>query len=225
MAGGQQNLTILCVTNGQGDHVREFVQTMQDQADHLGACFMIGADGEEAYRLSYFADRVAPINSMGYLESVLDEVTKLVDTPYVLRLDDDERMSQSLLWWLKSGEYTRYDIVTFPRANLWGDREHFLKEEPWWMDAQTRLGKVEKMLGRDRIHKGNPAGSGITVPYAIEHHKFLVRDYAERLKIAEQYEKVQPGAGKGEYLPYNLPEDTGRKLLLANLGSGMGFKA
>lgn len=229
MARRFQDITILCVTNGNGKHIPNFLEQMRQHADVLDACLLIGTDGEHGYHAAIEADAnmIAPVRSNGYLESILDIVMEQVRTPYVLRLDDDEKLSPALLAWLKQGKYKEFEIITFPRANMWGDEQHFLSEYPWWMDEQTRFGKTELMTGRNVIHQGNPCGAGVTVPYVIEHHKFLVRDYAERRKIAEQYEQVRPGAGLGEFLPFNLPEDTGRKLVLSQLGNGYkeGFKA
>jgi hypothetical protein len=216
------DITILCVTNGNGNHIPIFLEQMRRNADVLDAYLLIGTDGEHGYRaaIDANADMIAPVRSNGYLESILDIVMDQVKTQYVLRLDDDEKLSPDLLAWLKQGKYKKFEIITFPRANMWGDEQHFLSEYPWWMDEQTRLGKTELMTGRSEIHQGNPYGAGIIVPYVLEHHKFLVRSYEERRRIAEQYEQVKSGAGLGEYLPYNLPEDTGRKLVLSQLGSG-----
>lgn len=227
MAGRIQDLTIVCVTNGKGK--ADFLAKMRHHADYLDACFLVGTDGEHGYRMAMEAeaDIVAPVKGNGYLESILDEVMKKVQTEYVLRLDDDERLSPALVEWLRGEWYKEYEIVTFPRANLWGDEYHFLSEYPWWMDEQTRLGKTSLMLGRNEIHQGNPNGAGVTVPYVIEHHKFLIKDYAERLKIALLYESVRKGAGLGEFLPFNLPEETCRELRTSELGNGYkeGFKA
>ena len=42
----------------------------------------------------------------------------------------------------------------------------------------------------------------------ILHHKFLIRDRAEREAIAAHYEALQDGAGYSPtYLPFQLPED------------------
>ncbi len=48
---------------------------------------------------------------------------------------------------------------------------------------------------------------GVTIEHPILHHKFLVKSYEERVKIAERYESISAGAGSAGYLTFTLPED------------------
>jgi hypothetical protein len=90
---------------------------------------------------------------------------------------------------------------------MWPDEKHVLANPGIYPDLQTRLGRRENMLGVNYIHAGNPNGTGIVIPYAIEHHKLLVKTLEERKQIADRYESIRPGAGSlPEYARYNLPE-------------------
>jgi len=126
---------------------------------------------------------------------------------YLLRLDDDEVVSDALEDWLYVRGYESGELYSFPRVYMIRDKQHVLMNEGMYPDLQTRLGKREKMLGINHIHAGNPNGPGQVIPFAIEHHKLLVKSYEQRKAIADRYEAIRPGAGSlPEYARYNLPE-------------------
>jgi len=110
--------------------------------------------------------------------------------------------------WLRLAFWPSEPLWAFPRLNLWGDERHFIKADPLWPDLQTRLSTREKAGGRQGVHDGSPFGTGKIADVEIEHHKFLVRDRAARLEIAQRYDAARPGAGfSPTYLPFGLPED------------------
>ena len=197
-------LNILCVTNGD-THAERFVKTMREQADLLGAELVLGLDGKAARGLGQYADTAINLKSAGYLESVLEQAIGACKGEYIFRLDDDERISPALLDWLESGEYAGGDVYAFPRPYLIGDERHMVVE--LYPDLQTRLTTRAKAGGRAAIHQGSPYGTGRIIPYAIEHHKLLVKTLKQREEIARRYESVRTGAGYSDiYGMYNLPE-------------------
>lgn len=208
------DLTIVCITKVE-PHAREYLTSMVSLGLYLHAPVIFGLDGDDAFvrlgevfnhaNLEYVPELVR-VQSKGYLESVHDEVVEHVRTKYVLRLDDDEGPSGAMIAWLYEGKYREADHWKFPRANMWTSR-YFIKSPHLWPDVQTRLSVKEKALGRNNIHCGSPHGGGRLAPVAIQHWKFFVKDYEERLKIAKQYDKVMSGAGTGGMRPFNLPED------------------
>jgi hypothetical protein len=172
------SLSIVCVTNNKHNKVYDFIQEMHILAEYLGA-------------------------------ELLDQAIMACSGEWVLRLDDDEKVSESLAGWLWQKGYmkTGADLYAFPRIYLYPDAYSFLVNPGMYPDLQTRLGRKDKMFGVNSVHAGNPNGTGVVVPYALEHHKLLVRDFRERQLISERYEDCRPGAGtRPEYARYNLPE-------------------
>lgn len=182
-------LTILCVTADE-DYAQPFVDEMLDLGDRLGAEVIIH-DGRGA----------------GAIENVLDVALRECQSGgYVLRLDDDERVSPRMEEWLASEMYVQCDHWAFPRLNLWPNESHYAVTPPLYPDLQTRLSLRELSGGRSHVHAGSPFGTGDVAPVAIEHHKFLVRTEAERRELLARYEAIQPGAGT-EYAIFSVPED------------------
>jgi hypothetical protein len=199
------SLDILCVTKGE-EHADRFIQAMEDAALVLGAGMVVCFDGLVSVETAPWVRR-HQVATDGTIESVLDEAIDHCQAQFVLRLDDDERMTPAMVAWLRTGEWMTEPLWAFPRLNLWGDEEHFIKADPLYPDLQTRLSTREKAGGRRGVHDGSPFGTGRIAPVAIEHHKFLVRDKFDRQRIAEGYEAIRQGAGLGEhYVAFNLPE-------------------
>ncbi len=216
-------LSILCITRAE-PFALPFLRAMDTLATGLGAELVIGADGHDAYRrveeLGLLAN-VWAVQSDGYLESVLDTVLARCTGDYVLRLDDDERVSPAMMTWLAARRYERADHWAFPRANLWRDAQTYIVNAPLWPDLQTRLSVRSKAGGRTQIHAGSPYGTGEIAPVVLEHHKFLVKPLKEREAIAARYDAIAEGAGTGHtYGPYTLPERCFPRLGLAALGDG-----
>ena len=198
-------LSIVCVTNCE-PHAGKFLKRMRADADILGAELVLGFDcAEIPQEFVGLADVAVIVKSKGYLESVLDEVLAKCTGDYILRLDDDETISGSLMDWLQAEWYESGDVFAFPRPYFWEDTRHFLPA--LLPDYQTRLTTKAKAGGRREIHVGSPFGTGQLVPFPIEHHKFLVKTRAQREEIAARYESIRQGAGTLPYFGmYNLPE-------------------
>lgn len=182
-------LTILCVTAGAA-YARPFLMDL----------VRVGA--EVAAEVVLHTDR----SGQGYLEAELPTALADCTGDYVLRIDDDERCSASLVEWLKTKEYESAAQWWFPRAHLWGNDRTVLTNFPLWPDQQTRL-TTRDLVVREAIHAGSAGGRGAQGDGVIEHHKFLVRSHAERLALANHYEGIRRGAGSGKFKPFQTPED------------------
>ncbi len=193
------HLSLLCVSAGAA-WAASFRTGFYDLADYLHAEPVWLVDGVH-------------VQSLGYLESVLDEALTHCHGEYVLRLDDDETLDHTAIEWLKYGEFLKRlwpgpAIWKFARFNLWKDTDHYLANPPLWPDAQTRLAPRELSGDRKPIHAGCPHGGGNWAPGAILHHSYLVKSYATRCAIAEKYDRIQAGAGTSPgMLPFTRPED------------------
>lgn len=180
-------LTILCVT-GRGRHSRPFRAAMKATAEQLGAGY-VEHDGRDA----------------DCIEHVLDAAIASCKAGYILRLDDDESCSSQLIEWLAGGEYLTADHWCFPRLNLWPTADSFITSHSLYPDLQTRLSVKEKAGGRTVPHQPSPHGVGRCASVPILHHKFLVKPRAERQRILDSYEEIQPGAGSN-FRAFSLPE-------------------
>lgn len=212
-------LSILCVTKNE-PHAAYFLGRMRDLAVDVSAEFCVAVDGGTEEKSFVDADRVGFVRSEGFIESVLDQALDLCRGRYVLRLDDDEVASEAMVRWISKGLFYATDHWKFPRMHLWPDAESVVMTKHLWPDVQTRLSIREKAGGRKTVHAGSPFGGGEEAPVAIEHHKFLVRSYADRLAIAKQYDAQMLGAGTGGMMPFSLPEDAYDYVLVAQKGNG-----
>ena len=223
-------LSILCVTNNEYAGTEAFIRDMMTAADMLRAEFVLGLDREKAQTAAFrqCADVVIDLTANTLQEDVLDQAIKACSGDWVLRLDDDETISMALFQWLQSDGYIQAgsQLYAFPRVYFYPDVHHFLVNDGVYPDLQTRLGKRDLMTGYNYIHAGNPHGTGTVAPYAIEHHKLLVRTREEREAIAARYESIRPGAGsRPEYARYNLPELFYPELKAKEYTSGGNFSA
>lgn len=182
------DLSILCVSKGEGYSV-PFREELERLAQILAADY-VEFDGSGAE----------------YIEQVLDEAVACCPDGYILRIDDDERVSQSMQEWLLLRTYRDADHWSFPRMHLWPTPATFIDSPPLWPDQQTRLSVKAKSGSRHEVHAGSPFGSGRLADVAIEHWKFIARSYEERMALVNHYEETQAGAGYG-FAAFSLPED------------------
>lgn len=195
------SLTILCVTRAD-DYALPFLADLTSVARKIGAEMVTCVDGPS--RFDY--GQTYRVKSKGFIESVLDECISRCKTDYILRIDDDEKCSPALVRWLQEKRYESAPHWKFPRAHLWPDTNSFISAPPLWPDHQTRLSLREQSGRRTTVHAGSPFGGGTLCNAPIEHHKFLVKSYDQRKTIAARYDQIQPGAGSGSMLAFNLPE-------------------
>jgi hypothetical protein len=177
------DLTIIVASTGE-ERAWNMLNDVREDAEELGAEFRLFADTSRGPAvLERLTRRVCPaiptqaVWSTGSVESVLDEMVAACTTTYVLRLDDDERLSDRLFTWLFGHEYRVADHWAFPRANLFPDVYHRLapnKDGGWWPDYQTRLSVKEKSGKRPKLGQSSPFGCGRITPCTIEHHKYLL---------------------------------------------------
>jgi hypothetical protein len=203
-------LSLFCVTKGEAC-VLPLLREQMELAVELGCEWVLGLDGPDALACAFIEDfgkvaKLVAVHSDGYLESVHDTVLAACGGDYVFRLDDDETPSMELRAWLARKGYTAHRHWRFPRQHLWETPQQFIANAPLWPDDQTRLSARQFAGGRTTVHAASPFGKGIRGQGTILHHKFLLRDLAERVAIAARYEAVKPGAGTGKFLAFAAPE-------------------
>lgn len=202
------SLQMLCITNGE-PHAKAFIERMFRQCNRLGIELVLGLDREIAQAAGYPCHKSINLQAVNLQEDVSNQAVEFCDADWLLRVDDDEVISPALERWIANGAYREFNsqVYAFPRVYMWPDEQHILVNPDMWPDLQTRLGRRKCMLGVNYIHAGNRFGTGLVIPYAIEHHKLIVKSYEQRLEIARRYEEIRRGAGSlPHYGRYNLPE-------------------
>jgi hypothetical protein len=209
-------LSILCVTKGEA-YAEPFLAHIADLGKACEAEVVIAADGydalERVFAIPKLAEKAAlvRVESRGYVESVLDYAIAGTKGRWVLRLDDDERVTPEMGAWLQDRAFLLHPVWSFRRLNLWRDEKHVLVDPMGllWPDPQTRLSHRELAGGRYKIHQASPHGLGKIAPnpVCIEHHKLLVKTLDERRAITKRYDAIEPGKGSGVFLPFSCPED------------------
>ncbi len=229
-------LSILCVTRAEPCVLPLLTHLARDARD-LRAEMVISCDGRDA--VSRLSAEVLPgwtgsrergpryvlhsCLSQGYVESVLDQAIVSTHGDYILRIDDDESISPAMLAWLLAGAYESHPNWSFPRQHLWRTSEGaigHLDTPHHFPDYQTRLSTRALAGGRHGIHQGSVHGMGEIAPVCVVHHKYLVRSYADRLRIARGYDAYHEGYGTGDMRAFSLPEDVYPTARLCDPGEG-----
>lgn len=196
---------MLCATRAEAC-VRPFLAEMGPLAKACGGRFGVVLDGaESAERWKQLGLRAYQFVAEDGVHQAMQQVVSECRTEYILILDDDERCTMRLANWLIGKHYQSAPFWYVPRAWLYQDRHHFISSKKHWPNHALRIGAQEAItVLTGPIHAGWMAGPGAKeiCPYAIEHHKLLIRSLAERKDTVAKYEAIKPGAGMpNHYLP------------------------
>lgn len=178
-------ISVLCVSDCK-PRAQAFFDHFEGLAKRLGGEFVLVRDGVD-------------VHSKGYIESVLDEAIAMTKGDWILRLDDDEKVSKAMERWINRGSHLKYDQWSFPRAHFWGDPKTVILEKYYWPDVQTRLSVRAKSGGITRIHQPSPFGGGAIAPVCLEHWVYLVKSYEERVETGLRYQQIASGHDGGQF--------------------------
>jgi len=152
------------------------------------------------------------------VESLMMNVVKQLDCEWILRFDDDELPSRTLIDWVRGNlQDTKANIVGFWRqwvyyaqtTNEWMTTDMRVPYGEWGRDRQYRLFRRKAVEFTDGIHTpGFILDSEIIAPeQAIMYHfDWIVRDYDERVRKLDRYNAQHPDAGNSQKIAY-LPEE------------------
>jgi hypothetical protein len=181
---------------------------MRKDADDINAYFLVLADGHDAaFALQEWdvAHMIGITKSKGYIESFLPVGYDMCHTTYVLRLDDDESLSDGLKDWLHKREYWASPKWRIATMALYPNKRSFIRNKPLWPDPHLRLTTWRYHPKTTEVHGALEFGP--MAPHALLHWKYINKTKSERLKLAEHYDSISEGAGTGEHMPFTLPED------------------
>ena len=190
-------LSIACVT--QAAPTREhLLNVLAGLAEFLEAELVWGAHGSRA--LEGLADQQHVVEVHGEIfEELIDPVLDRCTGDYVLRIDDDERVSAQLAHWIRSGAYLEHDSWFFSRYHLWPDDQHVIVQPPYFPDFQQRLTTRAKAYRPHTLHAASPYPAW-RAPTYLEHHCYIIEGRDERRRTIAKYEALKLGQ------PFN-PED------------------
>ena len=199
-------ISFLCVTKGD-PRAESCLNHLREVGRYLDAEVVILTDGVE-------------ITSKGYVESVLDEALTFTHHPYVLRIDDDERLSAAMVGWLEDKKHYEFDNWHFPRIHLWGNPWTAIIAEYYFPDWQTRLSTRDKFSRGADLHVGSPH-PGKFAPVALEHWVYLDKTYEERLAIGRSYLALRHGGDGGEFRASSIEDEKrNEEVIFAHYTSG-----
>lgn len=204
-------LSIACVTTADSV-VLPFLDRFRAIASDLGAQFIVGAHGIAACDYANSGKDIDGVLVEGsYFEELIDPVIRQCSGDYILRVDDDESLSEGLIEWLLSGEWYARDSWFFSRRHLWPDTGSCISMQPYFPDFQARLSVKRQARRPVKIHAAHayPAYRAPGTAF-FNHHVFLIRTREERKSTTAKYETIRTGkqftpADVNVVLPWDAP--------------------
>lgn len=207
---GYSKLSLTCVTKNSGRYIGEMLEQARLYADRVYT-FVDRDSSDDTYDVcKSLSDYCELIETPGYIEPVLKYVYSVPDTPWIIRLDDDELMGQRFIDFKKEILAGQYHGYWMPRYAIVGkDRNHYIANEPMYPDYQLRLFRKGSITPLPDIHytpliHGNMGELG---GVHIFHLKYVLKSRADREALAKHYDEISPGAGSNAaYGPHQVPE-------------------
>lgn len=206
------SLSICCVT-ANPSRAAAVLSTFRGVADEIVVAVDVAGGERDLTSLEVVADSLFEIELGTFLESAMTWLHERCSGDWILRIDDDEVPSASLLERLPELVRAR-DVVQYWLARRWvyPDAAHWLEDWPWFPDFQGRLVRNDARLWFPGLCHSSVA---FTPPArylegGLYHLAHLLSDSGERERKVERYLEVDPAlreTAADAYLPtYYLPE-------------------
>lgn len=206
------SLSICCAT-ANPSRAAAALAPLRGVADEIVVAVDVSGGERDLTPLGAVAERLFEIELDMFLESAMTWLHEQCSGDWILRIDDDEALSASLLEQLPELIRAR-DVVQYWLARKWlyPDAGHWLEDWPWFPDFQGRLVRNDARLW----FPGLCHSSVVFTPPAryldsgLYHLAHLLSDRRERERKVERYLNVDPAlreTAADAYLPtYYLPE-------------------
>lgn len=195
-------ITGITVVKGRPDHIYACLSSLEKIADEV-MVVDIGMDESlkneilKMKKVTYVEEDHVP-----YVELIRDRVKDKAKHDYVLFLDADEELPQTLIDELKK-TYKKYDAIQIARKNMvFGS---WVQHSRWWPDSQIRMFKKKALTWPTRIHQ-QPIVTGTihelptTEEFAILHHNYdSIDDFVTRMMRYAKVEATEKIEQKKEY--------------------------
>ncbi len=200
-------ISAIIVSNGKPPHIFESIQSFQNFADEILVAD-IGIDKEVAQKLA--ENKLVKIlkidKEVPYVELIREELKQKTDSEYILFLDPDEILPESLIQTLKEN-VGKADYFSIPRKNIIFGK--WIEHSRWWPDYQVRFFKKDKVVWPTHIH-AQPEVHGQEMrlepkeELAIIHHNYESID--EFMQKLVRYTKAEAKERIGQGKDYNAAE-------------------
>jgi Glycosyl transferase family 2 len=205
------SLSLAIVTKNSARYVEPLLQAGRAIADEIVvAVDRSSTDATEAI-CSRYADKLYRIGPIGVVEWVLAWLNVQCSGDWILRLDDDELPSASLVAalprLLRDREVTHYWL---PRRWLIGsDRANWIAQRPWWPDWQLRLFRnipsIVYVPGSVHTSYMVQGASRFLSEGSIYHLDLVLHSEQERRAKVERYDRLAPGRSQASF--YLIPDE------------------
>jgi hypothetical protein len=207
------SLSLAIVTKNSAPYIEGLLQAGRALADEIVvAVDRSSADATEAI-CSRYADKLFRIVPIRVVEWVLVWLNAQCSGDWILRLDDDELPSASLVRalprLLSDREVTHYWL---PRRWLIGaDRASWIAQRPWWPDWQLRLFRnipsIVYVPGFVHTSYVIPGASRFLSEGSFYHLDLVLHSEQERRAKVERYNRLAPGNSQANL--YLIPDEAG----------------
>ncbi len=226
-------ISAIIVAKGNPKHIFESIQSIEKFADEILVAD-IGMDPQLKQKLvDNKLVRILTIEKpVPYVELIREELKQSATHEYVLFLDPDEILPESLIQTLKDN-LGKADYFSVPRKNIIFGK--WIEHSRWWPDYQIRFFKKEKVVWPTHIH-AQPEVQGTEMKLepkeelAIIHHNYeSIDEFMQKLTRytkAEAQERIQKGKDytASEAMQNALSEFIGRYFAAEGYKDGMhGF--
>lgn len=152
------------------------------------------------------------VKEITYPEEGFAYLLSIVDTDWVLRLDDDEILQRGFETSVSAVMNTQVTSTWIPRKWLYTSEQHYIHQAPWYPDYQIRLWKLGFIEPASQLHTHSiPKGPTTSLDTFILHDTLFTLSYEDRRRKCEYYAKgmgISDIQFRGSVLgTFYLPED------------------
>ncbi len=178
------NISAVVNTRNEEKNIADCLKTLQF-ADEIIVVDMESEDKTKAIAQK-IADQVYNAKMVGYVEPARNFAISKATRQWILIVDADERIPQTLAKKLiEISQTDKADFVRIPRKNIIFGK--WIKHSRWWPDYNIRFFKKGKVQWQNEIHSiPTTLGNGISLDpeegLALEHHHYnSIDEYLERM--------------------------------------------
>lgn len=201
-------ITGITVVKGRPNHIYACLASLDKIADEImvvdiGMDQSLKEEVQKMKKITFIEEE-----HVEYVELIRERVKNKAKHEYVLFLDADEELPETLINELKK-IYKKHDAIQIPRKNMvFGS---WVEHSRWWPDSQVRLFKKTALTWPTQIHK-QPAVTGeifelpLEEKFAILHHNYdSIDDFVLRMM---RYAKIEATEKINQKKEYHLKDAT-----------------
>ena len=219
-------ITGITVVKGRPDHIYACLASLEKIADEIIVTDIGMETSLKSEIIVMKKVRVVEEAHVPYIELIREKLKNMAKYEYVLFLDADEELPDSLIAELKTC-YTKNDAIRIPRKNIvFGS---FVQHSRWWPDYQVRLFKKNAVIWPTKIHQQpNITGSVYELApredMAILHHNYdSIDDFVTRMM---RYAKIEAQEKIEQKQEFHLQQATKNAVseFVSRYFAGEGYK-